>query len=162
MPDKKVEQLKEEICSLQANLKNDSSSPTIRADFSRYKQTNFMELLKAHEEAVCCHQSPELDERLHDEFELTTKTEKHTKMLQLRQRLPSFQDKEEIVDLVKRNKVVLIAGKTGCGKTTQVAQYILDDAIKNMKGSETKIICTQPRRIAGRTDFLVDDCPLII
>lgn len=108
-----------------------------------------MELLKTHEEAVCFHQSPELDKRLHDEFELTTKTEKYTKMFQFRQRLPSFQHKEEIVDLVKRNKVVLIAGNTGCGKTTQVAQYILDDAIINMKGSETKIICTQPRRIAG-------------
>lgn len=108
-----------------------------------------MELLRTHEEAAGFQQSPDLDNRLHDEFGLTTETEQYKKMFQFRQRLPSFQHKEEIVDLVKRNKVVLIAGNTGCGKTTQVAQYILDDALMSMQGSKTKIICTQPRRIAG-------------
>ena len=38
---------------------------------------------------------------------------------------------------------------SGCGKTTQIPQIILDNAINNGKGSETKIVCTQPRRIAA-------------
>lgn len=37
----------------------------------------------------------------------------------------------------------------GCGKTTQVAQFILDDFIKKGKGSQCKIVCTQPRRISA-------------
>lgn len=37
------------------------------------------------------------------------------------------------------------------GKTTQVTQYILDDAISQGKGNEVRIICTQPRRISAIT-----------
>ena len=37
----------------------------------------------------------------------------------------------------------------GCGKTTQVAQFILDDWILQGKGSVCHIICTQPRRISA-------------
>lgn len=37
----------------------------------------------------------------------------------------------------------------GCGKTTQVAQFVLDDYIMNNKGSLCKIVCTQPRRISA-------------
>lgn len=108
-----------------------------------------MELIKAVEETTCFHQSPDLDKRLYDEFQQTSQTEKYREMFQFRRNLPSFKHREEIVESIKRNQVVLIAGNTGSGKTTQVAQYILDNAVMNMEGSKTKIICTQPRRIAG-------------
>lgn len=110
---------------------------------------NFMELIKNKEDSFGVNESNDLDKRLHDEFELSTKADKYMKMLEFRRKLPSFQLKEEIVNLVKQNKVVLVAGNTGCGKTTQVAQYILDNALEKMEGSKTKILCTQPRRIAG-------------
>jgi len=34
----------------------------------------------------------------------------------------------EILQAIANNQVVLIAGETGCGKTTQVPQFILEDA----------------------------------
>ena len=37
----------------------------------------------------------------------------------------------------------------GCGKTTQVAQFILDDQIMSNRGSTCHIVCTQPRRISA-------------
>lgn len=37
----------------------------------------------------------------------------------------------------------------GCGKTTQVAQFILDDYILRDEGSVCRILCTQPRRISA-------------
>lgn len=70
-------------------------------------------------------------------------------MLENRQKLPAYQKKDEIVDLIRKHQVILIEGNTGCGKTTQVAQYILDDALINKTGNSTRILCTQPRRIAG-------------
>ena len=36
-----------------------------------------------------------------------------------------------------------------CGKTTQIPQFILDSYLKEGKGGECFIICTQPRRISA-------------
>uniref|UniRef100_A0A671V608 ATP-dependent DNA/RNA helicase DHX36 n=1 Tax=Sparus aurata TaxID=8175 RepID=A0A671V608_SPAAU len=40
-------------------------------------------------------------------------------------------------------------GETGCGKTTQVTQFILDDYINRGVGSMCRVVCTQPRRISA-------------
>ena len=37
----------------------------------------------------------------------------------------------------------------GCGKSTQVPQYILEDAITGGQGGSCNVICTQPRRISA-------------
>lgn len=36
--------------------------------------------------------------------------------------------REKILKAVRENQVVMIAGETGCGKTTQVPQYLLEEA----------------------------------
>lgn len=38
---------------------------------------------------------------------------------------------------------------TGCGKTTQVGSYLLEHALLSRKNPRTRIVCTQPRRIAA-------------
>ena len=48
-----------------------------------------------------------------------------------------------------QHQVSIISGETGSGKTTQVPQYILDNACK--KSQKVRIICTEPRRIAAIT-----------
>ena len=57
--------------------------------------------------------------------------------------LPILSKKDEIIKTIKSNRVIIISGNTGCGKSTQVPQYILE----NFPGS--KILITQPRRIAA-------------
>ncbi|XP_015774501.1 PREDICTED: ATP-dependent RNA helicase DHX36-like [Acropora digitifera] len=57
--------------------------------------------------------------------------------------------KNELLKLIKSEQVLVISGETGCGKTTQVAQFILDDAIEQGCGSTCRVICTQPRRISA-------------
>ncbi|XP_068278683.1 3'-5' RNA helicase YTHDC2 isoform X2 [Nyctibius grandis] len=64
-----------------------------------------------------------------------------------RQSLAVFEKQEEIVKIIKDNKVVLIVGETGSGKTTQIPQFLLDDCYKN--GTPCRIFCTQPRRLAA-------------
>ncbi|CAJ0602732.1 unnamed protein product [Cylicocyclus nassatus] len=67
---------------------------------------------------------------------------KKVKELRKSQReLPIAERKQEIIDLLKDNQVLIIAGDTGCGKSTQVPQYLLQSGY-------TGIACTQPRRIA--------------
>lgn len=53
----------------------------------------------------------------------------------------------QILDGIGGFSVVIIEGPTGCGKTTQVPQWILDDSYQKRK--PCKIIVTQPRRIAA-------------
>jgi ABC-type lipoprotein export system ATPase subunit len=41
------------------------------------------------------------------------------------------------------HQVTVVSGATGCGKTTQIPQLLLDDAIERGAGGPTHIICTQ-------------------
>ncbi|KAG5684380.1 hypothetical protein PVAND_013615 [Polypedilum vanderplanki] len=61
--------------------------------------------------------------------------------------LPIFHYRDEIVKKIRNNSVIIINGTTGSGKTTQVPQFILDDAIKRKE--KCKIIVSQPRKIAA-------------
>lgn len=66
-----------------------------------------------------------------------------------RAKLPAWGFKEQLVKAVKDNSVVIVCGETGCGKTTQVPQFILDSWIQEAIGEQANIVCTQPRRIAA-------------
>uniref|UniRef100_A0A8C6T2E8 RNA helicase n=1 Tax=Neogobius melanostomus TaxID=47308 RepID=A0A8C6T2E8_9GOBI len=74
---------------------------------------------------------------------------KHLQTLSEREQLPVKQFEEEIMETVENNSVVIIRGATGCGKTTQVPQYILDRFIKGNRASDCNIVVTQPRRISA-------------
>ncbi|CAG8623107.1 16876_t:CDS:10, partial [Gigaspora margarita] len=64
-----------------------------------------------------------------------------------RTRLPIESRRDDIVNIIREHKVVVLSGSTGCGKSTQVPQYILDDCLQ--RNASVNIICTQPRRIAA-------------
>jgi len=84
--------------------------------------------------------------------ELETKAASHggyQKMVAQRARLPAYEMEKEIVQAVRKHQVIVISGDTGCGKTTQLPQLILDDLIRQGRGGEVDMICTQPRRISG-------------
>ncbi|XP_053956982.1 ATP-dependent DNA/RNA helicase DHX36 [Anastrepha ludens] len=68
-----------------------------------------------------------------------------------RMNLPAMKQHDRILEAIKENQVLLIVGSTGCGKTTQVPQLILDDYIFNNRGSQCHVVCTQPRRISAVT-----------
>ena len=61
--------------------------------------------------------------------------------------LPIAAKREEIARAIAAHQVVVIAGETGSGKTTQLPKICLD--LK--RGTNGFIGCTQPRRIAART-----------
>ncbi|XP_072504538.1 ATP-dependent RNA helicase A isoform X1 [Notamacropus eugenii] len=70
-------------------------------------------------------------------------------ILQEREMLPVKKFENEILRAIHQNSVVIIRGATGCGKTTQVPQYILDECIQNNRAAECNIVVTQPRRISA-------------
>jgi ATP-dependent helicase HrpA len=60
--------------------------------------------------------------------------------------LPIAGEADRIVDLIRKHPVVVIAGETGSGKTTQLPKLCLAAG----RGAAGMIGCTQPRRIAAR------------
>ncbi|KAL8868782.1 MAG: hypothetical protein Q9174_004757 [Haloplaca sp. 1 TL-2023] len=68
---------------------------------------------------------------------------------QKREELPMNQYRAKVLDLVSNNSYSIIVGATGSGKTTQVPQIVLDEAIVKGHGTDCNVICTQPRRIAA-------------
>lgn len=95
--------------------------------------------------------SPEKAEStvLKRQLENKRKLANYLKMLEARAALPIARLKNHFLQLLKENDVIVVSGETGCGKTTQVPQFILDDMIESELGGYCNIICTQPRRIAA-------------
>ncbi|MHC1763888.1 MAG: ATP-dependent RNA helicase HrpA [Verrucomicrobiia bacterium] len=59
--------------------------------------------------------------------------------------LPISSRKDDIIAAIRSNQVIVIAGETGSGKTTQIPKMCLEAGL----GVEGKIGCTQPRRVAA-------------
>ena len=59
--------------------------------------------------------------------------------------LPISQRREEIVAAIRKHQVIILAGETGSGKTTQIPKMCLEAGY----GKRRKIACTQPRRVAA-------------
>lgn len=57
--------------------------------------------------------------------------------------------RNEILSKLQDNRVLLIEGDTGCGKTTQVPQFIMDSFARIGNASECNILISQPRRISA-------------
>ncbi|KAF9599180.1 hypothetical protein IFM89_035639 [Coptis chinensis] len=71
------------------------------------------------------------------------------RMLDFRKSLPAYSEKDMLLSAIARNQVIVISGETGCGKTTQLPQYVLESEIESGRGAFCSIICTQPRRISA-------------
>ncbi|KAF4024399.1 hypothetical protein G4228_016196 [Cervus hanglu yarkandensis] len=83
-------------------------------------------------------------------FRKLQSTPKYQRLLKERQQLPVFKHRNSIVETLKRHRVVVVAGETGSGKSTQVPHFLLEDLLLNEWGTtKCNIVCTQPRRISA-------------
>ncbi|CAD7923926.1 unnamed protein product [Amoebophrya sp. A120] len=81
----------------------------------------------------------------------TSSRQSRTKKLDL----PAHKKEKEFLQMVEKNDVTLVLGQTGCGKSTQLPQFLIGTAMnKQQEGSSAssasnRVVCTQPRRLAA-------------
>ena len=64
-------------------------------------------------------------------------------MLQKRKKLPAWAARESFLATIAQHRGMVVTGETGCGKTTQIPQFLLE------ADSKCKILVCQPRRLAA-------------
>ena len=62
-----------------------------------------------------------------------------------RRSLPIFKLRDEVIQAVRDNQILVVIGETGSGKTTQMTQYFVEAGLTR----HGRIGCTQPRRVAA-------------
>ncbi|KAK6631011.1 Pre-mRNA-splicing factor ATP-dependent RNA helicase PRP16 [Polyplax serrata] len=77
--------------------------------------------------------------------EATSDFARKKSILQQRQYLPVFAVRQELLNVIRENNIVIIIGETGSGKTTQLTQYLHEEGYSKYG----MIGCTQPRRVAA-------------
>lgn len=75
------------------------------------------------------------------DFKQKERFQKLKKLRKFQANLPIAAYEKQIVEAVKNESILILAGDTGCGKSTQVPQYLYNAGFD-------KVACTQPRRIA--------------
>lgn len=70
---------------------------------------------------------------------------KQKSIRQQREFLPVYSVREELLNVIRENTVVIIVGETGSGKTTQLTQYLMESGYCDFG----MVGCTQPRRVAA-------------
>ncbi|UZJ54340.1 hypothetical protein CBS101457_003660 [Exobasidium rhododendri] len=66
-------------------------------------------------------------------------------MKEQRESLPIYKLRQQLVQAIRENQVLIVVGDTGSGKTTQMTQYLAEEGFTE----RGKIGCTQPRRVAA-------------
>uniref|UniRef100_A0A0N4Z3M9 RNA helicase n=1 Tax=Parastrongyloides trichosuri TaxID=131310 RepID=A0A0N4Z3M9_PARTI len=66
-------------------------------------------------------------------------------LIEQRKSLPIYQLKDQLIQAIKDNNILVVIGETGSGKTTQLTQYIVEAGL----AGNGKVGCTQPRRVAA-------------
>ncbi|GJP59057.1 hypothetical protein CLOP_g7136 [Closterium sp. NIES-67] len=73
-------------------------------------------------------------------------TQRYFDILEKRRTLPVWQQKQEFVELLKKQQIIVLVGETGSGKTTQIPQFVVECLNATPK---KQVACTQPRRVAA-------------
>jgi len=80
--------------------------------------------------------------------ELTTETNKKSGATKLKLPIDEFQ--ETILQRIQDNRITIIQGDTGCGKSSRIPVMLLNAPSPNPMQTQTKLFISQPRRIAAK------------
>ncbi|KAG9008288.1 hypothetical protein FRB94_013450 [Tulasnella sp. JGI-2019a] len=92
---------------------------------------------------------PTISEQLMRSFKDRQASPAYQAMLSQRNNLPIATYRHEIIEALESSQIIVLSGETGCGKSTQVPSFILEEQLS--RGIPCKIYVTEPRRISAIT-----------
>ncbi|XP_015187859.1 PREDICTED: putative ATP-dependent RNA helicase DHX30 [Polistes dominula] len=131
-----LKEVKELLHIYKVDVKNIIESPKSSSDLFTLRKKNDIDVIFT-SFPYCYKRNQMLQERL-----LSKTVNEHSD-------LPILQYREKILKKLENNNILLISGSTGCGKTTQVPQFIMDSYIKQGNATDCNILISQPRRISA-------------
>ncbi|KAI8068723.1 hypothetical protein BC940DRAFT_33939 [Gongronella butleri] len=81
-------------------------------------------------------------------FRQRTGTASYQAMHAQRQKLPISAYRNDLLEKIAAHQVVVLSGETGCGKSTQLPQFLAEELLLT-GNTPGQVICTQPRRISA-------------
>jgi ATP-dependent RNA helicase DHX29 len=84
---------------------------------------------------------------LQADFERRCASAPYRSMQKQRESLPIAAYRSQIIDILESSQILVLSGETGCGKSTQLPSFILEDQLA--QGKPCKIYVTEPRRISA-------------
>ncbi|TRZ00209.1 hypothetical protein DNTS_022588 [Danionella cerebrum] len=84
-------------------------------------------------------------DHMKEKSEASSEFAKKKTLLEQRQYLPIFAVRQQLLNIIRDNNIVIVVGETGSGKTTQLTQYLHEDGYTGYG----MVGCTQPRRVAA-------------
>ncbi|XP_026866548.2 pre-mRNA-splicing factor ATP-dependent RNA helicase PRP16 isoform X1 [Electrophorus electricus] len=84
-------------------------------------------------------------DHMREKTEASSEFAKKKSLLEQRQYLPIFAVRQQLLNIIRDNSIVIVVGETGSGKTTQLTQYLHEDGYTRYG----MVGCTQPRRVAA-------------
>ncbi|CAK9299061.1 unnamed protein product [Gordionus sp. m RMFG-2023] len=80
-------------------------------------------------------------------------SQRYQDLLKKRRTLPVWEYKDRFIETLDKNKILVLVGETGSGKTTQIPQWCLEylrgKRLTEMGPGKKGVACTQPRRVAA-------------
>lgn len=133
---------------------NDRNS--MREKFWELNGTKMGQLLKLEKEKKQSEsiKQDDVDYRAENQYAATLVNQKTAKvsdfarrntLQQQREMMPVFSVRDKLLSIIRENRIVVIVGETGSGKTTQLTQFLHESGYTK----NGMIGCTQPRRVAA-------------
>lgn len=110
----KIQELIRELEAKEPAMKSEES-----AFMRRYRQNLFDNALAADGSVIMAESNEELsriaalDLSLKEDLEIKQQSQKYKKMISFREKLPAFQHRDELLNLIAKNQVIVISGETG-------------------------------------------------